>query len=102
MRVPHARRQRPGGAGGQGAGEARRRRRSTKPEWRSRDLPVPHRRWDTDERGRGVADGGWIAPDVRRLLDTLAEPGWVAEDPDIHLLPHLRRACQEAGSPWTL
>lgn len=65
-------------------------------------MTVPHRRWDTDERGRGVADGGWIAPDVRRLLDTLAEPGWVAEDPDIHLLPHLRRACQEAGSPWTL
>jgi hypothetical protein len=54
------------------------------------------RRWDNDTRGRGVADGGWIAPGVRRLLGALAEADWVAEDPDVHLLPHLRRACEAA------
>lgn len=60
------------------------------------------RRWDNDDRGRGIADGAWIAPQVRALLDGLATPDWVAEDPDGHLLPHLRRACEDATSPWTL
>lgn len=60
------------------------------------------RRWDTDNRGRGIADGAWIAPQVRVLLDGLATPGWVAEDPDHHLLPRLRRVCEDAASPWTL
>lgn len=60
------------------------------------------RRWDTDDRGRGIADGAWIAPQVRVLLDGLATPGWVAEDPDDHLLPPLRRACDDLASPGTL
>jgi hypothetical protein len=63
---------------------------------------VAKQRWDNDTRGRGVADGGWIAPGVRRLLSALAEAEWVAEEPDVHLLPHLRRACEAAGSPWRL
>ena len=25
----------------------------------------------------------------------MREPGWVAEDPDVHLLPHLKRACEQ-------
>lgn len=65
-------------------------------------MALPSRRWDTDDRGRGIADGSWIAPAVRELLDGLATPAWVAEDPDNHLLPHLRRACEDADSPWTL
>ncbi len=62
----------------------------------------PDKRWDTDPRGRGIADGGWMASDVRRFLGALGDPGWVAEEPDAHLLPHLRRACEASGSPWTL
>jgi hypothetical protein len=32
----------------------------------------------------------------------LGLPGWVAEDPDAHLLPHLRRACEQDGLPFEL
>lgn len=59
-------------------------------------------RWDNDNRGRGIADGAWIAPQVRDLLAGLTAPAWVAEDPDDHLLPNLRQACADAASPWTL
>ena len=59
-------------------------------------------RWDTDTRGRGIGDGRWIAPAVQHLLAALAAPGWIAEEPDVHLLPHLRQACEAPNSPWTL
>lgn len=59
-------------------------------------------RWDDDERGIGIGDGAAIAPDVAELLDILGRPGWVAEEPDLHLLPHLRRACDRSDSPWSL
>lgn len=65
-------------------------------------MTINGRRWDTDTRGRGIADGGWIAADVLGLLTALGATDWVAEDPDLHLLPHLRRACDEPGAPWTL
>ena len=61
------------------------------------------RRWDTDERGTGVRDAAAFAQPVRDLLDTLGRDGWVAEDPDAHLLPHLEAATAEAGrsiSSW--
>ena len=60
------------------------------------------RRWDGDERGTGLRDGLAGGADARALLAAMATPGWVTEDPDAHLLPHLRRACAEPGSPWTL
>jgi hypothetical protein len=61
---------------------------------------VADRRWDTDERGTGVRDGMAFAAPVERLLETLARPGWVAEDPDAHLLPHLEATA--AANGWTL
>jgi hypothetical protein len=60
------------------------------------------RRWDGDQRGEGIADGAWIAGDVRRFVAALAVENWIAEDPDLHLLPHLQRACAVPGAPWTL
>jgi len=50
------------------------------------------RRWDDDARGIGTGDArAW-----RRLVETLAtvvdEEGWVAEEPELHLLPHLETA----------
>ena len=59
-------------------------------------------RWEGDERGVGIADGAWIAPDVARLQSAVGLPGWVAEAPADHLLPHLARACAASGSPWQL
>ena len=50
-------------------------------------------RWDDDERGRGVADARAFAPGAEALTAAMRTADWVAEDPDAHLLPHIRRAC---------
>jgi hypothetical protein len=63
---------------------------------------VSARRWDDDERGRGVGDGRRLEPGAGELLEALREPGWVAEDGDDHLLPHLRRACERGAVPLRL
>jgi hypothetical protein len=52
---------------------------------------VVERRWDTDERGRGIADATPLRPWVDELLDLVTTADWVAEDPEAHLLPHLER-----------
>ena len=49
-------------------------------------------RWDTDERFTGVADASAFAPAVEELATLARRPDWVAEDPEIHLVPHLRGA----------
>jgi hypothetical protein len=59
---------------------------------------VEPKRWDTDERGRGIASGAAFAGNLRELAESMADPGWVAEEPDAHLLPHLEAACDEPGS----
>jgi uncharacterized protein YihD (DUF1040 family) len=58
------------------------------------------RRWDIDERGRGVASAASAVPDLERLRIAMLEPDWVAEDPDLHLLPHIERLCAERG--WNI
>ncbi|GAB2587277.1 hypothetical protein GCM10027168_20090 [Streptomyces capparidis] len=63
---------------------------------------MDRRRWDIDQRFTGIATGQALAPDVKRLAAVLGREGWVTEDPDAHLLPHLRRACEEPGSRWRL
>jgi hypothetical protein len=57
-------------------------------------------RWDTDERGRGIASAATFAPALERLLEAARRPDWVAEEPEHHLLPHVRRLCDERG--WTV
>ena len=47
------------------------------------------RRWDNDERGRGIGDARAFLRAVERLEDAVAAPDWVAEQPDAHLLPHI-------------
>lgn len=64
-------------------------------------LSTKHR-WDGDARGEGIADGSWLASDVRQFLATLEATNWVAEEPDLHLLPHLQHACSGADTPWRL
>jgi hypothetical protein len=56
------------------------------------------RRWDTDERGHGVASGEAFAPNVSELVAAMGDPAWVAEDPEQHLLHHLVAACSEEGA----
>ncbi len=51
-------------------------------------------RWDGDERGKGVADARALAPGAGELADAMRTPNWVAERPDVHLLPHVERACE--------
>jgi hypothetical protein len=56
------------------------------------------RRWDVDERGTGVADASLFLEGARELLSAMYEPQWVAEQPEVHLVPHLEHACAEVGS----
>jgi hypothetical protein len=57
-------------------------------------------RWDIDQRGHGVADAGQFVPGARDLVAAMETANWVAEEPEAHLLPHIRRMCE--GSPLRL
>jgi hypothetical protein len=50
------------------------------------------RRWDTDDRFVGVADASGFARGIEELAVLARRPGWVAEEPELHLVPHLRDA----------
>jgi hypothetical protein len=52
------------------------------------------RRWDEDTRGDGIADALPFVSEVEELVDAMTQSGWVAEEPELHLLPHLDRACE--------
>ena len=54
------------------------------------DTTEPRKRWDTDERCTGVADASSFAPAIEELAALARRPGWVAEEPETHLIPHLR------------
>ncbi len=51
-------------------------------------------RWDGDERGEGVADATPFAAGAVELVEAMRLANWVAEGPDVHLQPHLERACR--------
>jgi hypothetical protein len=51
-------------------------------------------RWEEDERGDGVADATQFADGAAELIAAMRRPHWVAEEPELHLLPHLERACE--------
>lgn len=51
-------------------------------------------------RGEGVADATAFADGVVELLEAMRRPSWVAEEPGVHLLPHLERACR--GLPFEI
>jgi hypothetical protein len=52
------------------------------------------RRWDGDERGAGIADARRFVPGVEELLAEMRREAWVAEEPELHLLPHVQRSCE--------
>jgi hypothetical protein len=51
-------------------------------------------RWDGDERGHGVGDATRLVPGAGDLVAAFGEPAWVAEEPEIHLRPHLEAWCE--------
>jgi hypothetical protein len=63
---------------------------------------MPDRRWDTDERGAGVGSAAAYLPDLQRLAAEMVADTWVAEEPAVHLLPHLQRFCEGPESPFRL
>ena len=58
-------------------------------------------RWDPDERGIGVADARAHLERLDALRAAAAEDGWVAEEPEAHLLPHIERHLA-GGAPFVL
>lgn len=50
------------------------------------------KRWDTDERFAGVADASSFAAGIEELAELACRPGWITEEPEVHLVPHLRDA----------
>jgi hypothetical protein len=50
-------------------------------------------RWEGDGRGHGIADGRRLSSEIDEFRRTVSSPDWVAEAPEVHLLPHLTRAC---------
>ena len=60
------------------------------------------KRWDTDERGRGIGTARQYVSAVERLAADMSSPDWIAEEPEIHLLPHLRAAIDAESKPWRI
>src|ERR1700748_3405551 len=54
-------------------------------------------RWEGDERGRGVADAASLVPGASELVAAFQAATWVAEQPELHLLPHVEAWCQRDG-----
>ena len=63
---------------------------------------MARKRWDNDERGQGIASGEAFSGNLTELARLMADPGWVAEEPEAHLLPHIEAACAQPGSPLQL
>src|ERR1700748_584742 len=54
-------------------------------------------RWDDDERGHGVADARQLVAGARELVAAFDARDWVAEDPELHLKPHVDAWLQADG-----
>jgi hypothetical protein len=51
-------------------------------------------RWDRDDRGHGIGDARQLVSGASELVMAFREPSWVAEQPELHLLPHIEAWCQ--------
>jgi hypothetical protein len=59
------------------------------------DAADSRKRWDTDDQFAGVADASVFAAAIGELAALARRPGWVTEEPEVHLVPHLRGASAE-------
>ncbi|HYL09028.1 MAG TPA: hypothetical protein VEU76_10785 [Candidatus Udaeobacter sp.] len=55
------------------------------------------RRWDDDERGHGIADASASVGAISQLAELARTKDWVAEEPEVHLLPGLRERIAVSG-----
>lgn len=55
------------------------------------------KRWETDQRGRGVADARASLPAIQQLANLAGSPDWVTEEPEAHLLPKLKERVEGLG-----
>jgi hypothetical protein len=60
------------------------------------------RRWDIDQRGRGIDDAAEHLPALQAFADAMQSHDWVAEDPQAHLLPHIEASCRALPNVWRL
>jgi hypothetical protein len=51
-------------------------------------------RWDGDSRGRGIGDAAHLVSGANELVGAFTHPSWVAEEPEVHLRPHVEAWCQ--------
>jgi hypothetical protein len=51
-------------------------------------------RWDGDERGYGIGDADQLVLGANELVAAFREPAWVAEQPELHLRPHVEAWCE--------
>jgi hypothetical protein len=52
-------------------------------------------RWDGDTRGHGVGDAGQLVAGANDLITAFTQTGWVTEQPENHLLPHIEAWCHQ-------
>jgi hypothetical protein len=55
------------------------------------------RRWDDDDRGHGIGDAAQLVPGATELVAAFSQSDWVAEQPEIHLRPHVEAWCRGDG-----
>jgi hypothetical protein len=53
------------------------------------------KRWEDDDRGQGVGDAAELVASASQLVAAFGESAWVAEQPEIHLWPHVEAWCQQ-------
>jgi hypothetical protein len=51
-------------------------------------------RWDGDDRSQGIGDAARLVSGASELIAAFRQPAWVAEQPELHLLPHVEAWCQ--------
>ena len=52
------------------------------------------RRWEHDDRGHGIGDATRLVPGASDLVAAFSQSDWVAEQPEVHLRPHVEAWCQ--------
>jgi hypothetical protein len=52
-------------------------------------------RWDRDDRGHGIGDAARLRAGAGELWAAFGEADWVAEQPELHLRPHVEAWCRD-------